>query len=134
MRRPIDMQTKVKTETFKNALEARKERVEDALPAIMKAYEDAVLEWKLALAQWIKANGGQRVAVLVPWSDLYNARERGFDAVAFFDGAPVPPKRPNDYGIDEIRALIQQLALTDQASVTVDTEMIKRLRLLSDEL
>lgn len=122
------METKIKTELFAKQLRARLAHLKDERPKQLAAYHDAVKQWRLDLARWIQENGGQRVL------DAKPRRERsrwdtnaGFDTSEFFRGSPLPPVYPDDKAIREITALLRQLGITGQATVTVTTETVARL-------
>lgn len=121
------MDLKIKTELYAKQLRARLKELKDARPKQLADYHDAVKRWRLDLARWIQENGGRRVLDAKPvknphWSDC-----AGFSTDDFFRGSPQPPDYPDDKVIREIQALLRQLGITGQETVTVSTEDVARL-------
>ena len=86
-----------------------------------------IKRWRLDLARWIQENGGQRVLDAKPMKNPHWSDRAGFSTDDFFRGSPQPPDYPDDKVICEIQALLRQLGITGQETVTVSTEDVARL-------
>lgn len=122
------MHTKVKTTVFAKQLRTRLEELKRERTKELDAYHKAVREWRLALATWIKENGGKRILAMKPEKERnrYGHRGLGFSPSEFFEGAPASPEYPTDKVQREIQALLRQLGITGQATVTISTEDMAR--------
>lgn len=119
--------TKVKTAAFAKQLRDRLAELKKAKPGVKAAYQRALAKWREDLREWVLAHAAERVADVQPY-ERSRHREPAFDSSSFFRGAPLPPEAPTvDRTIRDIQALLRQLGITGQATVTVSTEQVAEL-------
>jgi hypothetical protein len=125
------MQTKVKATLYASKLRAAlKDKKQDRAKAL-KLYMAQLVNWRNDLRKWITAHASDRIDDITAKSlqgDRYSRHNSpGFDAGKFFNGAPRPPEYPGDKQIRAIQAVLRQLAMTGQQTITVSTEDVTRL-------
>ena len=95
----------------------------------MAAYKVALDKWRRDVSKWLKTADAQ---YLVPEEERWDGRGMRINVLSkFWEGAPLPPKKPADKRVQEIRNMLRHLALTGQTTVRVDTAMVTRF--FSDE-
>lgn len=93
-------------------------------------YDADFAKWKSALNIWIKANAVARVSAITKGelqrSSRYSSSAH-FDNGVFFRGSPTPPVHPDDSLIKACQAALRQISVTDQKTVRVGPDQIKKL-------
>jgi hypothetical protein len=120
---------KMKTTLYAHKLKARLKELQDQRKKNLKKFEADVRTWRVALSSWIRNMAGGRVDNIktAELRDKYRRSDTpGFNTVRFFDGAPVPPKYPDDKLIRDIQRKIQYLAVTYFKDVYVSEEEVGR--------
>jgi hypothetical protein len=122
------METKMKALAYSRHLHTRLKELQTRRKKNIVAYDKALAEWRKAMVVWLHNAGSDRI-LKMPKSSLQKERRytaTGLDVQAFFIGAPPVPKYPSDEQINKIKALLRQLAISRQDTITVSTEDVEK--------
>jgi hypothetical protein len=129
------METKIKALAYSKHLHARLKELQTQRKKDIVAYDKALADWRKAMVVWLHNTGSDRVLKMTRSSLMKERRytSNGIDTQTFLAGAPVVPKYPSDDGINKIKALLRQLAITRQDTVTVSTEDVEKYLIGKEE-
>ena len=125
------MDTNIKTTIYAKKLRDRLKDLTTQHEKDMKVYAAALESWRKALVLWLVTNASPHTKdidaiELCQYRVRYWDDRPGFDARKFFVGAPMPPKRPDDKQVSDIRSMLRYLSITGQATIRVSTEDVTK--------
>ncbi len=106
-------------------LRVRRVELRKAHSRAVAAYGNAFSRWRLALGGWLIHNARKRVATITR-ADLTYRYGDGYQK-RILDGAPKPPKKPDDSVIRKIDATLRRLAITGQKTVQLSDRDLDEL-------
>jgi hypothetical protein len=122
------METKMKALAYSRHLHTRLKELQAKRKKDIVVYDKLLAQWRKDMVVWLHNTGSDRILKMSKTSLQKERRytATGLDVQAFFIGAPPVPKYPSDEQINKIKALLRQLAISHQDTITVSTEDVEK--------